>query len=642
MKNATKTVATCALLAIGTVSATMVAKTLKVTEGNLTYLFEDAQAGAMLFSEGETLEVQGKIFDIASIKEIAVIDDESVDNQVTVTYSEGKADVEVAGNIAKYITATIDGAHVALTQSDEVGDDTCGEITYILAGEASDGGFTITGGYKCSIELHGVTLTNPSGAAIDIQNGKRTAIRVQEGTVNNLTDGVGGKQKACLYSKGHIEFKQKGTLNVVGNTGHAISAKEQIEIKNTKINVTAAVKDGLNCNCYFLMESGELNISGTNDDGIQVAFKDAEGAREVEDTGSITIKGGTITASITADAAKAIKCEGDFTMSKGTINATVNGGGLWDADKLKTKASACIGVDGNVDISGGTFNLLATGGGGKGINVDGKLTVSGGTIDIDTTGGLCAYVSGKINNAYTGNADNLKSDYKSSPKGIKCDGGIEINGGTIDIYTKGASGEGMESKTTLTINDGDITIRAYEDGTNSSSHTYINGGKLTVTTGTGDAIDSNGAIYVTGGRICVIGAGGSEQGFDAGDGYTIYITGGEILAAGGGNSAPTTSTSTQAYVTLTQAVTAGQTVELKDGDTVLLSFVVPEKYSSTAASAPKFGPGGWGWGGTGSGSALLLSCPEMVSGKTYTIVAGTTTTTSTAKTTGGSTGPGIR
>lgn len=641
MKTTTKTVATFALLAIGTVSATMVAKTLKVTEGNLTYLFEDAQTGAMLFSEGKTLEVQGKTFDISSIKEIAVTDDESVDNQVTVTYSEGHADIEVAGNIAKYITATVDGAHVSLTQSDEVGDDTCGEITYILTGEASDGGFTITGGYKCSIELHGVTLTNPSGAAIDIQNGKRTAIRVQENTVNTLIDGASGSQKACLYSKGHMEFKQKGTLNVIGNKAHAISAKEEIEIKNTKINITAAEKDGLNCNRYFLMESGELNISGTKDDGIQVAYKDSEN-REAEDTGSITIKGGTITADVTCDAAKAIKCEGDFTMSKGTINATVSGGGLWDADKVKTKASACIGVDGNVDISGGTFTLRATGGGGKGINVDGKFVVSGGTIDITTSGGLCAYVSGKINNSYTGNADNLKSDYKSSPKGIKCDGGIEINGGKINIYTKGASGEGMESKTTLTINDGDITIRAYEDGTNSSSHTYINGGTLTVTTGTGDAIDSNGAIYVTGGRICVIGAGGSEQGFDAGDGYTIYITGGEILAAGGGNSAPTTSTSTQAYVTLTQAVNAGETVQLKDGDTVLLSFVVPDKYSSTAASAPKFGPGGWGWGGTGSGSALLLSCPEMVSGKTYTIVSGTTTTTSTAKTTGGSTGPGIR
>lgn len=645
MKNLTLGIAVLSLLTIGAVSTSVIAKTLKVTENGVVYTFEDIQAGAMEFANGETLQIQGRTFDISKVSAIEVADDNIGDNMVNISYDGSSAEIEIAGNIAKYIAVTTDGAHVTLTQSDEVGDDTCGEITYVLEGESTDGSFTINGGYKCSIELHGLTLTNPSGAAIDIENGKRTAVRVQEGTVNTLTDGASGSQKACLYSKGHMEFKQKGTLNVVGNKAHAISAKEEIEIKNTTINVTSAKKDGLNCNRYFLMESGTLNISGTADDGIQVGFKDDAAVREAEDTGSITIKGGTLNLNVTCDAVKAIKCEGDFTMSKGTIDATVTGGGIWDAEKVKTKAAACIGVDGNVDISGGTFTLTATGGGGKGISLDGNLNVTGGTFDITTTGGRCAYVNGFINNNYTGNADNLKSDYKSSPKGIKCDGDIVINGGEFDIYTKGAGGEGIESKKTLTIGGGRINIQAYEDGTNSSSHTYITGGELTVTTSTGDAIDSNGAIYISGGRIIVIGAGGSEQGFDAGDNYTIYFTGGEMLAAGGGNSAPTTSASTQAYVTLTQTVNAGETVAVLDGDTEVVSFVVPQKYGTAASSAPKFGPGGgwnWGWGGSSSGSALLLSSPNMVSGKTYTIKSGTTTTTATAKTTGGSTGPGIR
>ncbi|MDE7135148.1 MAG: hypothetical protein K2N91_00800, partial [Muribaculaceae bacterium] len=169
-------------------------------------------------------------------------------------------------------------------------------------------------------------------------------------------------------------------------------------------------------------------------------------------------------------------------------------------------------------------------------------------------------------------------------------------------------------------------------------HTYINGGEIEVTTGTGDAIDSNGNIFVAGGRITVIGASSPEQGFDAGDNYAIYITGGTMLAAGGGNSAPTNSASTQAYVILTQAVTAGSTVSIKDGDTVLASFVIPAKYGTSIASRA---PGGWdwGWGGSG-GSSLLISTPDMVSGKTYTIVSGSTSTTSTARLTGGSSGPG--
>lgn len=619
-------------------AASVNAQTLNVSCGNISYHFDSAQTGKMLFNSGSELTIQGKTFQITDITNINTTANPISDNTVSVVYGNVSATATIAGNIARYVDVAIEGGHVVVNQSTEVADDTCGEITYILSGECSDGEFTINGSYKASIELAGLTLNNPTGAAIDIENGKRTAIRVKENTVNTLTDGASGKQKAAIYCAGHLEFKQKGTLNIEGKKSHAISAKEYIEIKNTKINITSAKKDGINCNQYFLMESGELTISGTGDDGVQVSFKD-ENNRETEDTGSITIKGGTIDINVTADAAKALKAEGDFIMTKGEVSATVEGGGIWDSAKLKTKAASCIGADGDLNISGGTLTLTATGGGGKGISVDGNCKISGGTFDISTSGGLMAYVNGSINNNYTGNADNIKSDYKSSPKGIKVDGAIVIDDGDISIETKGKGGEGLESKTTLTINGGKIVIRAYEDGTNSTSHTYINGGDIEVTTGTGDAIDANGNIYISGGNVTVVGASSPEQGLDAGDNYTVYITGGNILAAGGGNSAPSNSNSTQAYVILTQTVTAGSTVSIKDGETVLASFVIPAKYGDNTSSR---GPGGnwdWGWGGSG-GSSLLISTPGLVSGKTYTVVSGTTSTTATARTTGGSSGPG--
>lgn len=636
-----KSIIVCVIASmIGTAAS---AQSLNVSCGATTYSFNSAQTGEMEYAAGTSVTIQGKIFALSDISIMKVVDETMADNTVEIKYDGDNSTVTVAGNIAQYIDATVADGHVSIIQSTEVGDNTCGEISYALSGESSNGSFTLTGSYKASVELCGVTLTNPSGAAIDLQIGKRVAVRVQEGTVNNLTDGASGSQKATLYCKGHLEFKQKGTLNVTGNKAHAISAKEYIEIKNTTINVLRSKKDGINCNQYLMMESGSVTIDNTADDGIQVAFKD-DTDREAEDTGTITIKGGTLDITISAAAAKAIKADGDFVMTKGTLNATVNGGGLWDSEKLKTKASSCIGADGNLNISGGTFNLTANGAGGKGISIDGDLNISGGDFNIITTGGMLAYVNGVINNNYTGNADNLNSDYKSSPKGIKVDGVIVIDGGNFYVQTKGAGGEGIESKKTLTINDGTIVVYAYEDGTNSSSHTYLNGGDIQVVSKTGDAIDSNGAIYVNGGNIKVIGAGGSEQGFDAGDNYTIYFKGGTIMAAGGGNSAPTTTNgSTQAYVTLTKAVTAGQTVSIVLNDEELASFVVPAAYdSATATSVVSRGPGGgsWGWGGS-SGSALLLSCPQMISGTTYTIKVGTTTTTATAKLTGGSTGPGV-
>lgn len=618
------------------------AQSLNVNCGSVTYQFDYSKTGQMTFAGGTDLTILDRTFGIGDITNINLGEDLIADNTVKVVYGSSSATATVAGNIAKYVDVAIEGGHVVVTQSDEVGDDTCGEITYALSGECADGEFTISGSYKLSIELNGLTLTNPGGAAIDIQCGKRTAVRVKEGTVNSLTDGASGSQKAALYCKGHLEFKQKGSLTVAGNKAHAISAKEYIEIKNAKITVTTAQKDGVNCNQYFLMESGELHISGTADDGVQVSYKD-DADREPEDTGTMTIKGGVLDINVTAAAAKALKADGDFIMTGGEITATVQGGGLWDSAKLKTKASSCISADGNLNISGGTLTLTATGGGGKGISIDDTCNISGGTFDITTTGGVLAYVNGQINNNYTGNVDNLNSDYKSSPKGIKVDGDIVIDDGTFYIYAKGKNGEGIESKKTLTINGGDFDIRAYDDGTNSSIHTYINGGNLTITTGAGDAIDSNGNIYVAGGKLTIIGAAQPEQGFDAGDGYSIYITGGTMLAAGGGNSTPTNSNSTQAYVILTATVTAGTDVAIKDGETELASFTIPAKYGDNSSRGPGGPGGGWDWGwGDNNGSSLLISTPEMVSGKTYTIVSGTTTTTSTARTTGGSTGPGGR
>lgn len=619
-------------------AVTCFAQSLEVRCGNVTYCFTAGQMGKMIVNKDKTIEIQGRTFAVADVTEMAVTDEVFPDNTVKVIYAGNSVTVKVAGNVAQYIGATVDGAVVSIEQSAEVGDDTCGEITYNLSGASDCGSFVLAGSYKASVELSGLDLTSTTGAAIDIQNSKRIAVRVTEGTVNRLTDAAGGTQKACLYCKGHLEFKQKGELHVTGNTAHAISAKEYIQIKNTKIYIDKSVKDGINCNQYFLMESGTLDISGVGDDGIQTSFKD-DIDREAEDTGTITIAGGTLTISVTTDAAKAIKAAGDFIMSKGSITATVSGNGIWDATALKTKASSCIGTDGNLNISGGTLNLLASGTGGKGISADGDGLISGGEFDIVTEGKVVVYTGGKLyNGTYTGNLDNIQSNYKSSPKGIKVDGDFKITDGKFTIWTKGTNGEGLESKKTLTIDGGNINIRAYDDGTNSSSHTYINGGTIVITTGAGDAIDSNGNIYVNGGNLTIVGASSPEQGFDAGDGYGIYFTGGTFLAAcGGNNSVPSSSSqSTQAYVSLSQAVTAGQVVTVSDGTTELTSFTIPVAYSSTVAATQAMVPngpggGGWGWGGSSGGGSLVISCPEMVSGTSYTIKIGTTSTTATAK-----------
>ena len=162
--------------------------------------------------------------------------------------------------------------------------------------------------------LNALTLTNPSGPAINIQNGKRINVSVKNETENSLTDGANGDWKGCFVCKGHTEFKGKGKLTVNGKSANGIWSKEYVEIKNCTINIPSAVKDGLNCNQYFLMESGTLNITNPGDDGIQVSYKDNPPTEE-EDTGIFTQKDGTI--SISGAAFYCVKADADIQFNGG-------------------------------------------------------------------------------------------------------------------------------------------------------------------------------------------------------------------------------------------------------------------------------------------------------------------------------------
>ena len=616
------------IFGLGSVSA----QTLHVSNKSVSYSFPVSSTGEMTFSNGNILTILGREIPMEEGVEIWTDEAEVEDNVVTIIYSDTSASVDIAGNIARYVDATVNSAHVSITQSEDVSESSCGEITYRLSGSSSDGSFYMSGSYKSSIELLGVELTNPSGAAIDIQNGKRISMSVKSGTVNSLTDGADGSQKGCVVCKGHLELKGKGELTVAGNTSHAIYAKEYIEMKNCTVNVVAAVKDGLNCNQYFLMESGTLNISGTGDDGIQVSYKDSTD-RDAEDTGSVTISGGVINVNVTADASKGIKCEGPMRISDGKINVTVSGDGIWDSSKNKTKASAALASDEDIVIDGGTLTLSATGGGGKGINCDGSLTVNGGKLEINTSGGIVAYVNNRLYTDYTGNTDRLDSDMKSSPKGIKADGDIEINGGEINVITTGNGAEGIESKSILTINNGDISVESTDDAINSSSHMYIKGGNVTVVASGNDGLDSNGNLYIEGGYIMAFGASSPECGIDANeeDGYTVIFTGGTLLAVGGNNSVPSSkSGSVQPYVSGSNSVTSGMVITLTgSSDDELATFTVPSNYKSSGNSG-----GGGRPGGFGRGSSVLITCPGLENGKSYTLKCGTTQSNVTARQTG--------
>ena len=600
------------------------AQTLNVNVGNVTYKFPSSQTGDMTYSDGSTLTIINKEFSLDEIDGMTVDYTSVTDNTVEIGYNGSTATITVAGNVAQYLTITQEGAHISIAQSDDLAQ----EITYTLSGTSSDGEFYMSGSYKATIELNGLTLTNVtpvySGAAVHIQNGKRINVKVINGTTNTLIDAESGSQKGCLYVKGHAEFKQNGTLNIVGNVKHGIKAGEYISVKNATINVTSAVGDGISCNEYFLMESGTINISGTGDDGLQCDLDGDTSTgmttnHEDEDSGNIYIEGGTITINCTALAAKGIKSEGDIYISEEpVINVTTSGNGTWDEDDLEAKAACGISADGNIDISGGIITLTSTGSGGKGMKCDGVMTISGGDITVVTSGGL--YYNDGTNEYlnYTGNTDQISNSYYSSPKGVKAglkdtsgstttySGGMTISGGSISVTTSGNNAEGIESKNYLNISGGEIYVNAYDDGINSGQDLTITDGYVYSHATNNDGMDANGNFYINGGLVYAISASSPEVALDANTegGKKLYINGGTIIAVGGIESG------SQLSQTCYQAssVSGNTWYSMTYGSTVT-AFKTP---SISGGGGPGGGPGGGGYSMIVSAS----STPTMKSGIT--------------------------
>ena len=349
-------------------------QTMWVVTGDVKWAFTTEQLDTVPYSNGTSFTAQGKTFNIADVDQIYVNNEPIADNTVDVAYNGNTAQVIVAGNIAKYMTASVNGAHVVAVQNADVVD----EITYTLAGSSTNGSFYQDGELKATVRLNGLTLNNPDSAAINIRDGKRIAVELVEGTTNTLTDGEGGSQKGCFAVKGHTEFKGAGILNITGNSKNAFWGKEYVEVKKTvgEINILGAKGDGFNINQYYLQNGGKVTIKNVTDDGIQVSYETDDDDNIIEDeenTGEVTLKDGTLDMTMTSVGGKGIKAASNFIMLKGTLKVVQSGNlvaGDGDVDY-----GTCVKTGGDIMIHGGNVDLTNTAQGGKGLNADGTITI---------------------------------------------------------------------------------------------------------------------------------------------------------------------------------------------------------------------------------------------------------------------------
>ncbi|MBP5318613.1 MAG: carbohydrate-binding domain-containing protein [Paludibacteraceae bacterium] len=250
-----------------------------------------------------------------------------------------------------------------------------------------------------------------------------------------------------------------------------------------------------------------------------------------------------------------------------------------------------IASDDYVRINTGTVTISASGSScADGIHTNDGFILYGGEVSVtaydeaiqagdDDDAGYCYLVGGSLT-ATAQNGD-----------GVRSYGPTILYEATVGITA--SKNEGLESKSQILINGGQLEITAYDDGINAASLLTINGGWVYAQSANNDAIDSNGNIVISGGVIVAIGSRDPETAFDVDEG-TLTVSGGTLLGVSPNNNmfvCPTTS-STQ-YSVWTSA-TAGTSYNLANSSHAeAMNFTLP-----STSFTPK----------------ILISSPEITSG----------------------------
>ncbi|MEE3334543.1 MAG: carbohydrate-binding domain-containing protein [Ruminococcus sp.] len=277
-------------------------------------------------------------------------------------------------------------------------------------------------------------------------------------------------------------------------------------------NVTVTVDAGNEAKVQLVLDG--LTVTNTDSPVIYVKSADkvfvttASGkTNSLSVTGSFTSDGDTNTDAV-------IFSKDDLTLNgKGTLKINSTANGITGKDDLK--------------LTGGTLDITSS---ADSVEANDSIAVAGGEItlnsqkdglhaenDEDNTVGYIYICGGSLN-------INAVSD------AIQGTTTVQVDDGKLNI----TAAEGVEG-TYVKLNGGTINISASDDGINASAKSdsvstaiEINGGDITVDMGQGDTdgIDSNGDLYINGGKITV----NAQSPFDY-DG-TVEKNGGTLIVNG--------------------------------------------------------------------------------------------------------------
>ena len=368
--------------------------------------------------------------------------------------------------------------------------------------------------------LKNATITNSTGAAINVVEADEVVIYTASGTTNTVSDGssyadtASGSPDAAIYSKSDLTLAGEGTLKVEGKYEEGIHTSDGLVIASGTLEVNAA-NTGIKGKDYVDILDGTVTVTASQD-GIK-ATNNTDGNR-----GWVRLSGGTVNISADDDGFKA---ERVLEISGGTLNIN----------------QANEGIEGQyINILDGTVNVTSS---DDGINAS-YSTTSTSTESASTSTTQTA----QRNQAAQGNTGQGNAAQGGQPPAGGGAGG-GMGGGTFEVVDA-----------TINISGGTVTVNAK-----------------------GDGIDSNGTATLSGGTVIVYGpfTGGNTSLDTNGD---LLLNGATVTAANSGDmfEAPSTN-STSGYLKISNVsnLSAGTTVQVTDSSgNVVANYKVTN--SSTA------------------------------------------------------------
>ncbi len=509
------------------------------------------------------------------------------------------------------------------------------EGTYVLSGTL-DG--TVIVDAKSTDKLHlildGVSVHSEGSAALYIKSADKVVITLALGSENSLSSGDSyvaiddSNIDGAIFSRDDLTVNGTGSLTVTAPAGHGIVCKDDLVLTGGKITINSAShgidandsmriastsvtidsgKDGVHVENtddatlgFFYMESGALSIE-CESDGIDAAsYADIAGG-----TFTITAGGGHENGENKSSSGFGGFMGGGF--GGGGRSGSNDRGGSSSSTSTDDSASTSMkGIKASlISIEAGTFTIDSA---DDAIHSNTSMTVSGGVFEIAS--GDDAFHA-EENLTVSGGVINVSDSYEglealhitvaggdirltSTDDGLNAAGGVDSSGttgGRDGMFGGGGFGGGRPGGGGFGgASDGSITI--------SGGVLYVNS--------SGDGIDANGTLSITGGYTVVV---GPTQGDTATLDYDVsaVISGGTFIGTGAGGMAQTFSSGeNQGVIALSVGnCSAGTKITLEDADGCVILEHAPEL----------------------NFAVVILSSPDMKKGEEYTVKIGNLSST---------------